>query len=338
MPAIQPDLSKKSMNELISIIIVSYNGKKWLSKCLDSLFAQTYSNFEIIFFDNGSSDGGVEMIEHNYHDARLKIFKNNKNLGFAGGNNEAIKNSSGKYLLLLNTDAWLDNDFLDKTLKFNLDHNYDVLAPREAKYDGQRPGYYISQIDPWGHPVYLFGDKYQGQPSFYLTGVCLFFSKHLYEETGGLDSDFFMYNEEVDWCWRLRLLGKHIAYMDNIFIYHAGAGSSGPGVAYNIFLWRNSNTLQMLLKNYSFLNLIWALPIYGLQNIGEILFFLVWGKPKIALSYIQGWWFNLINVQQIIKKRRLIQKNRRINDREIIKNMYWGFGKFQHLLDYLVDK
>ena len=106
------------MNDLISIIIVNYNGKKWLQKCLDSLLCQTYNNFEIIFVDNGSSDDSVEFVNNNYKDERIKIIKSDKNLGFAGGNNLGIDNSKGEYILLLNNDTWVEFDFLEKLFIF----------------------------------------------------------------------------------------------------------------------------------------------------------------------------------------------------------------------------
>ena len=85
--------------KLISIIIVNWNGKKWLRKCLDSLTKQTYKNYEIIFVDNASYDGSVKFIKENYPFA--KIIVNSKNLGFAGGNNIGFRMSKGEFILLL---------------------------------------------------------------------------------------------------------------------------------------------------------------------------------------------------------------------------------------------
>ena len=126
------------MNDLISIIIVNYNGKKWLQKCLDSLLCQTYNNFEIIFVDNGSSDDSVEFVNNNYKDERIKIIKSDKNLGFAGGNNLGIDNSKGEYILLLNNDTWVEFDFLEKLFIFYNSHNYNLIAPVESKYSGEK--------------------------------------------------------------------------------------------------------------------------------------------------------------------------------------------------------
>lgn len=318
---------------LISIIIVNWNGKKWLKKCLDSLYAQTYRNFEIIFVDNASADDSVAFVEKNY--PKVIIVKSDKNLGFAGGNNVGIQQAKGEYILFLNSDTWAENDFLEKIVTAYEQGHYDVVAPLEARYNGEIQDPYIMTVDFFGHG---FGIHNTNRQSFYLSGACLFFSKRLYEETCGLDDNFFMYSEEVDWFWRLHLLDKKIYQSKDIFVYHAGAGSLGKGIQYETFLWRNQNVLQMLLKNYAWYNLVWVLPVYFFQNVFEILAFLIFFKPKIAWSYIEGWWFNIRHFQEILKKRKWIQKNRKIGDYEIMKKMYCGFGKVYHLLGFVRNK
>lgn len=323
------------VEELISIIIVNYNGKKWLKKLFDSLQCQTYKNFEIIFVDNASSDDSVEFIKNNYNDDRIKIIQSEKNLGFAGGNNSGAKNAEGDYLLFINTDVWIEPDFLQKLLYFYNDHDYDVVGPLEANYFSRKKcAPYVSTIDFFGHSIYLSAEKYVKCQSFYLTGVCFLVSSKLYQESLGLDKNFFMYSEEVDWFWRLELMGKTCAYACDIFVYHAGSGSTGKGLRYTTFLWRNQNTLQMLQKNYKWFNLLWVLPIYFIQNIFEIIFFVVILKPKIAFSYIQGWQFNIVNFKKIMEKRKWVQENRLVGDYEIIKKMYLGFGKLHHLINF----
>lgn len=322
------------MKNLISIIIVNWNGKKWLKKCFDSLHSQTYNNFEVIFVDNASSDDSVGYVEKNY--TGTVIIKSNKNLGFAGGVNLGIKNTNDGYILLMNNDTWIDDDFLERILFFYQNNNFDVVAPMENDYGNQAKEKNTINIDILGHCIY---QKYlSNKTNFYLCGVCLFFKKALYEETLGLDNNFLMYFEEVDWFWRLHLLNKTIASVDNLFIHHASVGSISGGIKYESFLWRNQNTLQMLLKNYACANLLWVLPLYFFQNIAEIIFFLLILKPKIALSYFQGWWFNVKNIRKILINRSWVQKNRTVSDTEIFKKMYFGFAKFYHLANFLKNK
>lgn len=318
------------IEELISIIIVNWNGKKWLKKLFDSLLTQTYQNFEIILVDNASIDDGISFIKNNYNDARIRIIESDKNLGFAAGNNIGINNCKGELVLLLNSDTWVKNDFLEKMYIFFNDNKFDVIAPYEKDYDDKKEfNKYSFSIDLFGHPILLKEKK-----DLYLSGVCLLFKKKLYKESLGLDNNFFMYFEEIDWFWRLNLLNKSFSYIGDLFVYHAGAGSTGTGIKYNSFLWRNQNILQMLFKNYKWFNLLWVLPFYFVQNIFEIIFFILILRPKISLSYIQGWWFNVMNFRKIMQKRKWMQENRLVGDYEIMKKMYIGFAKINHLINF----
>ena len=321
------------VEELISIIIINYNGKKWLKKLFDSLFSQTYKNFEIIFVDNASDDDSIDFLKNNYKDDRIKIIQSEKNLGFAGGNNFGIKNAKGEYILLLNNDTWVEADFLERLTNFYNENKFDIVGPVEANYYTKKSDIYTIYLDLFGHFIYK-NDGIGGSKCFYLSGVCLFFTKEFYYKTGGLDDNYFMYCEDWDWFWRLHLLNKKIFQINNLKIYHAGAGSTGSGIKYLSFLWRNQNVLQMLLKNYRWFNLLWVLPIYFIQNIFEIIFFVLILKPKIAYSYIQGWWFNVVNFKKIMQKRKWVQENRIAGDYKIIKKMYLGFGKLYHLINY----
>ena len=320
------------MNKLISIIIVNWNGLRWLKKCLDSLYAQTYQNFEIVFVDNGSQDDSIAFVEKNYPKARIVASK--ENLGFAGGNNLGIMNSSGLYILLLNNDTWVENDFLKNIFENFKTKKCDVFGVTETKYETFKRRKYRLKIDLFGNQV-PFRNNVESLEPFYISGACLFFKKKLYLETGGLDSDFFMYCEEVDWFWRLHLMERKISQSDNMFVHHARSKDFGKKLKPLVFLWRNQNTLQMLLKNYKWFNLLWVLLIYFIQNVFEILFFLFILRPKISLSYIQGWWFNVKNFKKIMQKRKWVQENRKIGDFEIMKKMYIGPGKVVHLLKFL---
>lgn len=319
----------------VSIIIVNWNGKKWLRNCLDSLYNQNYKNFEIILVDNNSKDDSVEFVKKNYFE--VVLIESEKNLGFSGGNNLGIEKAKGEYILLLNNDTWVNNDFLDKMLNSYLNSDYDIMGPIEANYYNKVYRTYSIHLDFFGHFVYLFG-KYKRQENFYLSGVCLLFKKDVYLKSKGLDNDFFMYVEDWDWFWRLHLLKMKIYQNDNIFVYHAGAGSTGGGIKYLSFLWRNQNVLQMLLKNYAWFNLIWVLPVYFIQNIIEIFIFLLILKPKIAFSYVEGWYFNVKNLKKTIGKRKWIQDNRKVSDWVIMKKMYFGFGKLNHFMNYIREK
>lgn len=323
------NLSKN--NELVSIILVNWNGKKWLEKCLVTLTNQSYRNTEIILVDNASNDGSVDYVLKNFPD--IKIIKNIKNLGLPRATNIGIKQSKGIYILLINTDTWVKNDFIENLLYFYNKYNFSVISPIVRNYDNDKTPINLPNIDLTGSPAYFFPISRKDK-LFYLSSCYLCLKKE-YIETLGFDENYFAYYEDVDWFWRLNLLGKKFGYAENVYVYHAGAGSTGKGLKYKIFLWRNQNALQTLLKNYSTTTLLFIIPIYLFQNLIEILFFTLILKFDIAYSYIQGWVFNVRNIKKILKKRRWIQKRRIVSDLEIMKKMYWGPAKLIMLINYL---
>lgn len=333
-PQLHPDMKLPLLEQplhFISIVIVNFNGKKWLKRCLGSLSKQTYKNYEIILVDNCSNDGSVAFVRQSF--PLVRIIKSPANVGFAGGNNLGVKQAKGDMILLLNNDTWVKNTFISQLTEEYINSSYDVISPHEVAYQATTPtrSAQTVTIDIMGHPVY------KAMPSganFYLPGACLLFSKNLYQETQGLDENFFMYCEEVDWFWRLLLLKKKFGFAKSVTVNHAGAGSTGAGIKYSVFLWRNQNTLQMLLKNYCGITLFFILPLYFAQNICEIIVFLLLGETKIASSYYEGWIFNVKNLKKTMDKRRWIQHNRTISDLEVMGLMYRGPGKLHHLIQY----
>ncbi|HVZ66640.1 MAG TPA: glycosyltransferase family 2 protein, partial [Patescibacteria group bacterium] len=305
-------------------------GKKWLKRFFASLSKQTYKNVELILIDNGSTDGSIEFVKKYF--PKVKIVVNKKNYGLAKATNIGVKNSHGKYILFMNNDTWVDKNFIDNFVRFYESNRYQVISAAEKRYYKDTYFKCNTTIDPTGSPAY-FKPTLNKKKLFYLT-VCFFCTKEIFESSGGLDEDFFMYYEDVDWFWRLSLQGRKFAMMENNFIHHAGAGSTGGGIKYNTFLWRNQNTLQTLIKNYSLPILIVVLPVYFVQNLVEILFFLLIGRPKISQSYVEGWIYNLKKIKKTLKKREWVQKNRVVNDLEILRKMYMGFGKYLFLKDY----
>jgi GT2 family glycosyltransferase len=321
-----------SQNPLVSVIIINYNGNNWIRKCLDSILSQTYNNIELIVVDNDSKDESNDIIKKEY--PTVLLYEMGKNTGFATAVNKGAEISKGEYILLFNLDAWIDPTMIDDLLKEKIKNSLDVIAPIEYSYEREKlTENFTTRIDLFGHPV-----TGGGKQSFYLSGACILFEKELYTKTHGLDSNFFMYAEEVDWFWRLQLQGKKIAYSTSEKIYHKGAGTTGVGIKYNTFLWRNQNTLQMLLKNYRWYNLLWVLPIYLTINIIEMVFFLILRKPKISLSYLQGLWFNIIHLPRTLNSRKLVQSERNTSDSYVMSHMYRGFGKADHLLKFYKHK
>ncbi len=313
----------------VSVIIVNWNGEKWLDRCLGSLKNQVYPDYQVVVVDNGSTDGSLELMKSSYPE--VAVIENPKNSGFAGGNNLGVAAATGELILFLNSDTWVNSNFIKGLVKRYQESGCDVVGPVEADYEGKALLDDVWSIDVLGHTIHVHNPSKQ----FFLSGVSLLFSKDLYLSTGGLDEDFFMYFEEVDWFWRLNLQAKKYCIAQEVVVYHAGSGSTGSGVKYNIFLWRNQNTLQMLLKNYSALMLLLILPVYLIQNILEALFFLLTGKFSISKTYLLGWTYNLSALKRTFAKRKIVQSLRKLSDHQIMRKMFHGPAKLYHLLIFL---
>ena len=121
--------------ELISVIVLNYNGRGFLDGCLTSLASQTYSDFEVIVVDNGSRDGSPDYIEENYPWVRLA--KNDENLGFAGGTNVGIRAAKGEFILTLNNDSRADSRFIEELIKPMADPEVGVCAAKMLFPDGR---------------------------------------------------------------------------------------------------------------------------------------------------------------------------------------------------------
>ena len=319
---------------MISIVTVLFNSKIFIRKFIDSYTDQSYDDFEIIIVDNNLKDHEYNLAR-SLSNCKISVYKNNRNCGYANGINKAIEKSKGEFILIVNIDSWVKPDFLEKLMKSYSKGVYDVIAPYGKEYSvtSEKEIKFESKLDPFGYQVYCKNTIKDSNT--YLTGACIFTTKGIYQNSGGLDDDFFMYYEDADWSLRLLIYGYKIGHVSDIPFHHFTGGSTESGINYNRFYWRNKNIPQMLIKNYSLPTLIWTIPIYLVQNMLEMLFFLLTLKSHIAYSYLHGWVWVVCNLSKILKKRKIIQSKRRINDFEIIRSkMFLGFAKLYHLYNY----
>lgn len=313
----------------LSIIIVSWNGKKWLKDCFDSIYRQTYKNIEIILVDNGSSDGSVLYVRENY--PKIKIIENERNLGFGRANNIGANNAEGEILFLLNNDTIIeDENFLLKILEYKEKNKLNITGPKilnfnkEDIYKGRK-----LSIDCTG---YLGWAK----ETFYVEGCAMLIDRELYLVLAGFDQASFAYSEDIDLCWRAQLYGMKIGVCDDVAIMHYGGGSSettqlGRKEKHIVPTFRKyeveKNNLRNLLKNYNGINLFWTIPLFLLQLIAESMFYAIIGNWKIIRYMIKSVYWNVANIGDTLRERRKIQKQRIIGDNEILSKMSFGLNK-----------
>lgn len=209
----------------LSILIVNYNGRAYLSECLDSVRRHAPSSTEVIVTDNGSTDGSAELVERNY--AWVRLIRCERNLGFAGGNNMAGRKATGDIVLLLNPDTILLEDLHPAIDAIRGDSGIGALTIRALYRDGTnqpcvgrfptparlaRLANLFTQTDEVCSPV----EVDWAQASFLLV------RRAAWEKLGGLDERFFMYAEDLDFCKRTKDLGLKVVYLPHVSYVHLG--------------------------------------------------------------------------------------------------------------------
>ena len=249
----------------VAVIILNWNGAKLLRRYLPTVIAGTDPAIaDVIVADNGSTDDSLQLLCEEF--PGVKVLKFDKNYGFAQGYNLAIEQTMYPYTVLLNSDVRTPVGWLNPLLDYMEAHRevgavmpkllHDSEAgPTMFDYAGAAGGY----IDCHGYPYcrgrvfeYVEDDhgQYDDGPKsvFWATGACLMVRSQLYQDTGGLDKDFFAHMEEIDLCWRIRLAGSDLMMVPTSHVYHLGGGSLAYGNPRKTYL-NFRNNLLLLHKN-----------------------------------------------------------------------------------------
>ena len=224
----------------VSVVVVTLNGRELVERCLDSVADAG----ELIVVDHGSTDGTVELVRERFPQARL-IEQENRGMG--GGNNAGMRLASGRYFLLLNSDAWVVGDGLRQLVEFGDAHpDAAVVGPRLRNPDGtlQRSVrafptlwrlateyFFLRKLAPRTDALNSFYgggfDHESVREADWLYGACLFVRRDAVDQVGLFDESFFMFSEEVDWCYRFHAAGWNVLFDPGAEVVHVGGGSHG---------------------------------------------------------------------------------------------------------------
>jgi len=326
-----------------SVIVITYNGKHHLEACLSSLQRQSATDFETILVDNASTDGSAEYVRHAF--PWVRVVANATNLGFAEGNNVAAKTARGEVLVFLNDDTEVEPDWLERILwPFDEDPAIGIAGCKMVDFH-HRDTEIRALCDIFG---YAINDGFPRTPSrhqyhdvFYVPGFSMAIRTRLFESLKGFDESYFMFAEDLDLAWRALLGGWRMVTVGDGTVYHKFGGSL-PGIQivvdgprrFRTTLWKRElgerNLLTTLLKNYSALTLTWLLPSYGAGLVAEIVFFMIRGRRDVVVAYGRAVIANMRALPRILEIRKQVQRKRRIPDRRILSQMYFGSVKLVH--------
>lgn len=245
----------------VSIVILNWNGRKFLEQFLPSVVLTTYAHHEVIVADNFSTDDSIAFVEKNY--PAVRVIRLTQNWGFAKGYNEALKQVEADYFVILNSDVEVTPGWLEPMI--DLLEKKPAIAACQPKvrsfinknmfeYAGAAGGW----IDKYGYPFCKgrvfeiceedLGQYDQEEPIFWASGATLFIRSSAFNEMKGFDEYFFAHQEEIDLCWRLQLAGYKIYSCPSAIVYHVGGGTLEKGNSKKTYL-NFRNNLVMLAKN-----------------------------------------------------------------------------------------
>jgi len=240
----------------VSVVVLNFNGKRFLEDCLKSLAAQNYAadRFEVVFVDNGSSDDSVEFVRSSFPQVRVVTLPNNR--GFAGGINAGVEAAKGEYVALINNDARAHPDWLKQGLGGFRSMDIGMVASKILTLDGKTIDYAGGALSFYGHGFKLgVNEPDEGQydrpgDTLFASGCGLFMTRALFLDSGGFDEDYFAFFEDVDLGWRLWAFGYRVTYEPSSIVYHRHHGTADTlGHERERFLLER-NALMTVIKNY----------------------------------------------------------------------------------------
>jgi GT2 family glycosyltransferase len=320
---------------LVSVLVLNYNGLRFLKDCFDSLFASTYPNYEVYLVDNNSTDSSVDYTMVNY--PAVKILQTHDNAGYSRAYNLAMAEAQGKYFVLLNNDVVVDPAWLvylveaaenEPTLAALQPKILSLVQQQYFEYAGASGGY----IDKFGYPFLrgrifytIEADEQQYNTKvdvFWTSGAAMFVRADVLKRAGYLDEDFVHHMEEIDWCWRMHLCGYRLQVIPASIIYHYAGATIKEG-SYKKLYWNHRNNIFMMIKNLEGRNLFkTVLPRMLLDGINIFYSALIRFDCKHSYAILAAYAWLLSRPFLIYRKRRQVQSLRCRRDEELQHLIY----------------
>jgi len=322
---------------LISIVILNYNGRRFILDCLRTVIHSDYSAFEIIFVDNSSEDGSLELVRREFGiEKRLRIIANLENIGFASANNLGLEHSRGQLIIFLNGDTQVDPQWLGELAKIFLSHN-DVgvaqclLMEMNAKERIQGTGVLFTNIG-WPQPRPKTLTHSEILPNILASGAAFVIRRDVANVVGPFDPDYFIGFEDIDLSLRVWLSGLRVVLAQKSIVYHFN-----PGMHRSEYVKQQTpirefhaskNVITTIIKNLQFRTLPRVLPSTLIFTVYRSMYFAIkTGDPRRASFTFRGISWTLWNMRKILRRRYVVQTRiRKVSDKNVLKNIYINSG------------
>ena len=320
-----------------AVVILNWNGRKFLEKFLPSVITFSKEDAEIIIADNASSDDSLEFMQKEYPE--IRVIKNAENGGFSKGYNDALSQIDADFYVLLNSDIEVTPHWIkpiitlmesDKTIAVCQPKLLSYAEPEKFEYAGAAGGF----IDKYGYPfcrgrIFQNLETDNGQYDnvceiFWASGAAMFVRAELYHKFGGLDNDFFAHMEEIDFCWRLKNEGYKVMYCPDSKVFHVGGGTLPKNNSKKTYL-NFRNNFYLLYKNLPSDKLLKVFIIRLLLDFVAGIKFLTEGGYKDLFAVVKAHFSFYFSIKKNFKKRKSIsQKN--------VTEMYNGNIVWEHYI------
>ena len=327
----------------IGVVVLTFNSERFIDRCLTSIEKQTYKNFVIYAVDNASTDNSAKrLLKHSCIILRQEI-----NTGFAEGNNigmrRALKDGCDA-VMLLNIDAYLDNQTLERLVermnrkgeKIGAVQSLILLHPNTDRINSS--GNIIHYLGfgytrDYKRPISALSSLTKNDLSIpYASGAAVLYTKRALEVVGLFDESFFLYHEDLDLSWRMRLEGFDIVLALEAKAYHEYSFSRSIKKYY----YMERNRLMFLVKNFSLKYLILIFPLFFITEIGLDFYSF---KNGFIIERMQAWhyFFKKKNRKRLLSSRKIVQQKRKLSDKEMV-NYLTDVIAFQDVESVLLEK
>ncbi|MFH0832254.1 MAG: glycosyltransferase family 2 protein [Candidatus Aenigmatarchaeota archaeon] len=294
---------------MIDVLVFTYNNEDIIERCLKSIKNQSYKKFSCMVIDDASTDGTVELVKKKY--PWVNVYKKEKNTGPTEGRNIGIEKTKNKYIAMLDSDVELSKDWLkNQVALIKSDKDIGIVGSKLLLPNGN--------INSAGGSITRLGfgfdkttDSKKQEQVIYVCSAAWMMRRSIIEKIGFFDERFFYPHEDTDYCWRACIAGFKVVYNPFTVAYHLSGGTikkMSKRVAYNA----SKNRIRSLLKNYEPKNILKYMPLHIALVILDI------PLKNNRIAKIKGLLWNLTNIMDTIKRRKDVQKTRKVSDKELM--------------------
>ncbi|MGB9683937.1 MAG: glycosyltransferase family 2 protein [Candidatus Bathyarchaeales archaeon] len=308
---------------MVSVIVINFNGTRQLEKCLGYLTRTNYPRYEIIIVDCLTKNLAIWIKRHF---PTVKVVHYDHDIGPSASHNveKHVLNPHSKYLAFLDNDTYVTEDWLTELVKVS--ENDEEIGVAQAKIlmpSNSRlldnAGIAIDALGTWYTTRGLKADDFQNIFEIFAASSagCLVL-RNAFEKAGGFDPDYFIYDDDTDFSFRVRLFGYKIVFVPSAVVFHDGESLR----ALNPKKLRHSvkNRICTMIKNYELRNLWWRFSLYSTLTFLAAFGFMLIGKPLEAKETFRGFAYSLLNIRKMWEKRMRVQFFRRVKDSELLKH------------------